>query len=77
MPIETAEIRGTESDGTHNAEYCRYCYENGAYTMPDLTLDEMKSLVGEQIGSMHLPPDLKDDLIAMSAKLLPGLKRWK
>ena len=25
--------KGTENDGTENSEYCKMCYEEGAFTM--------------------------------------------
>lgn len=77
LPIETDEMRGTEKDGTKSLIYCQYCYVEGAYTNPDLTLSEMKEIVGDQIKSMKLPIELKTEMIELSEKLLPGLKRWE
>jgi radical SAM superfamily enzyme len=72
MPLDTQEIKGTEKDGTKSNEYCMYCYANGAYTDPDMTMEEMKVIIETQMKKMNLP----DHLIELSVKMLPSLKRW-
>ena len=32
---------GTNSNGNQNQEYCRYCYQNGNFTDPDITVEQM------------------------------------
>ena len=73
MPIDNIADRGTEKDGSMNSEYCKYCYQNGALVNPQMTLEEMKSLVVTQMKKMNLPPDIIDK----SVKSLPYLKRWR
>ena len=73
MPLDKEEIMGTELDGSHNHEYCKYCYQNGAFTSPDITMDEMEVIVRSQMEKMHIPQNIID----MSADMLPHLKRWK
>jgi hypothetical protein len=42
MPLEEAFGNlGTELDGSASAEYCGFCYENGAFTNPEQTVDGM------------------------------------
>lgn len=44
MPMgATDEMYGTEQDGTKSADYCKYCYENGAFTFQG-TMQEMIEL---------------------------------
>ena len=31
---------GTNADGSCNNEYCNYCYRNGHFTSPDITMEE-------------------------------------
>jgi len=40
-------LKGTESDGTENSEYCKMCYENGKFTMQDTiaSVEDMKLFV--------------------------------
>ncbi|MDL2224599.1 WYL domain-containing protein [Eubacteriales bacterium OttesenSCG-928-M02] len=39
MPLSDG-LYGTEADGTLSQDYCKYCYENGAFTA-DTTMEEM------------------------------------
>ena len=73
MPIDDSLSRGTEKDGSLSNEYCHYCYRNGAFIVPDLTFDAMKSIVVDQMHKRHLP----EDLIQKSIDILPQLKRWR
>jgi Putative zinc ribbon domain len=36
---------GTNADGTSSPEYCSYCYVNGSFVNPDMTVEQMKTLV--------------------------------
>lgn len=41
MPMgNTDEMYGSNADGSKNEDYCKYCFENGAFTS-DCTMDEM------------------------------------
>lgn len=73
MPIDNMSDRGTETDGSKNSEYCKYCYQNGALVNPEMTFEEMKSLVITQMKKMDLPPAI----IEKSVRSLPYLKRWR
>lgn len=73
MPIDNVADRGTEKDGSKCNDYCRYCYQNGAFINPNMSFDEMKSLVVTQMEKMNLPADI----IQNSVRVLPGLKRWR
>lgn len=39
MPMSPEEY-GTNADASANSEYCKYCFENGAFTS-EQTMDEM------------------------------------
>jgi hypothetical protein len=73
MPIDNIADRGTEKDGSKSSEYCKYCYQNGALINPNMTFEEMKSLVISQMKKMNLPAGI----IEKSVKSLPYLKRWR
>lgn len=63
---------GTNADGTKNNMYCSYCFENGEFTQPNITVDEMKALVQEKTQEMGFPK-----FIAWFFTLgLPRLERW-
>lgn len=73
MPIDNAADKGTEKNGMKNEDYCKYCYTNGSFINPSLTLEEMKSLVETQMRKRHIP----FITIEQSLALLPHLKRWQ
>ena len=73
MPIDNIADRGSEKDGSKSSEYCKYCYQNGVLINPNMTFEEMKSLVITQMKKMNLPPAT----IEKSVKSLPDLKRWR
>lgn len=72
MPLDKPEMLGTEKDGSLSHEYCTYCYRDGAFINPDMTLAEMKVLVKEQMEKMKIDANV----ISMATNSLPYLKRW-
>ena len=72
MPLDKPELLGTEKDGSKSHEYCLYCYQDGAFINPDMTLPEMKTLVKEQMEKMKIDTGIID----MAINSLPNLKRW-
>lgn len=73
MPLDRPEMAGTEKDGTLNQEYCRYCYQGGNFTSPSMTLEEMKTLVENEMEKRHISADI----IKRAVISLPYLKRWR
>lgn len=73
MPIDNAADRGTEKDGSNSTEYCKYCYQNGAFINPGMSLENMKALITEKMQEMHLPISITQK----SMDMLAGLKRWR
>jgi len=76
MPMgETDEMYGTESDGSKSADYCKYCYDSGAFTEPNSTLEEMIDSVADlMVKDFGFSPE---DAKAQCEEGLPNLKRWK
>ncbi|AEV98230.1 hypothetical protein A4D02_23265 [Niastella koreensis] len=72
LPMDSPELFGTEKDGTRNNDYCKYCYANGEFTNPDLTLDEMIEHMMKRMENDRLP----QDVIEVAISRLPFLKRW-
>ena len=73
MPLDKPELFGTEKDGSKSKEYCTYCYQNGAFMNPNMTLDEMKTLVKSQMEKMKIDTSI----INLAIGSLPSLKRWQ
>ena len=75
MPMgETDEMYGTELNGSKSTDYCMHCYENGAFTNPNLTLTEQIASVAALMVSNFgfSPEDAKEQCEAG----IPTLKRW-
>jgi len=72
MPLES-KMAGTEKDGTLSKEYCTYCYQNGEFTSPSMTLEDMKVLVRNEMQKRNI----SDDVIQRAVGALPYLKRWR
>jgi hypothetical protein len=74
MPLSKDPLGGgTNPDGSRTAEYCSHCYESGAFTQPNITVEEMKALVEGKLRSMHFPGFLARRFV----KDVPTLRRWK
>ena len=73
MPLDKPEQQGTEKDGSKSKEYCTYCFQNGAFINPNMTMDEMKTLVREQMEKRKIDAGI----IQMAVSSLPHLKRWR
>jgi len=73
MPLTDESLLGTEKDGSKNHEYCGYCYKNGAFVNPDMTVDEMQSFITQKMREMNIDTVVTDNAV----KILPFLKRWK
>ncbi len=67
------EMYGTNADGSKNADYCKYCYENGKFTQ-ECTMQEMIEIC---IPHMKEQGMTEKQAREMMNKFLPELKRWK
>ncbi len=70
-----SSLYGTNEDGSRNIEYCKYCYNEGAFTS-DLTLSEMVDICVPQMLSENQGMK-EDEARKLLRKLLPTLKRWE
>ena len=77
MPLDAPEDRGREADGTLSRDYCRYCYQQGAFTAPEATMEDMIAFnlkFNEENGHPFGPPvEAERNMRAW----FPTLKRWK
>jgi hypothetical protein len=75
MPIHKAEHFGTDRHGRKSEEYCKYCFQHGNFTEPNLKVQEMiNKCVGFMVNAGVMPePHLRD----MFTEVIPKLKRWQ
>lgn len=75
MPIDAAFANlGTELDGSPATEYCKFCFQNGEFTDPDLTLEGMiQASVDFMTKNLSFTPEMA---AKMSNDIIPQLNRW-
>jgi len=74
MPLSRDPQRGgTEFDGSKSTMYCSHCYQNGRFTLPDITMEQMKQRVKGKLQEMHFPGFLAYFFV----RKIPNLKRWE
>jgi hypothetical protein len=66
---------GTMADGSKNPEYCQFCFQDGAFTNPALTVDGMVQssidFMTANLGFSH------EQASEMSKNIIPTLGRWQ
>ncbi len=76
MPLgDNKELYGTNSNGSINEDYCKYCFEEGKFTS-DLSMEEMIEVCVPHVIKSN---DSVDEEMARKMMLtyFPKLKRWK
>ena len=72
---ENNEMYGTEANGSKSTDFCKHCYDLGAFLQPDITLDEMIEFVaGIMVKDFGFSPE---DAMEQCKEGIPNLKRWR
>lgn len=74
MPLEEG-FYGTLQGGQAMTEYCKFCFQEGSFTEPGLTLAEMLERT-----TNHLQRELKftpEESQTVALGMLTELRRWK
>lgn len=73
MPIKTLNDYGTESNGNRSNKFCSFCYKDGGFTKPDISMQEMIDGCVKIMTHYGMPEEKsKSDM----QKLIPTLERW-
>src|SRR5436309_3090134 len=73
MPLKRDEKGGgTNADGSKNEMYCSHCFLEGKFTLPDITVDQMKEHVRAKLREFGIPGFLS----WIFTRNIPKLKRW-
>ena len=78
MPL-TDGNKGTNADGSHNGDYCIYCYKDGKFTQ-DMTMEQMINHCAQFIDEINKQSGqtlTKEQAKEMMRQFFPHLKRWK
>jgi hypothetical protein len=75
MSLVDPEDFGTETDGSGSAEYCTHCFQQGSFTEPEITLDQMADVVA---GFLRSEEGMGQEEAGRTARVaLSGLGRWR
>jgi len=74
LPFETTAEFGTQAAGQPCVDYCIFCYRDGAFTEPGISLDEMIERVADHLMKAEHYAHLQARDVA--EKFVAGLKRW-
>ena len=75
MPLSKDPAHGgSEADGTKSAKFCSFCYQNGTFTAPDITVQEMQALC---IKMMHQNMKMPRPVAWLLTRSIPRLERWR
>jgi hypothetical protein len=76
MPMnDSDEMYGTNEDGSKNKDYCKFCYEKGAFTFNG-TMEEMIEFCVPHVVSSNAGMD-EEAARKMMKQWFPTLKRWQ
>jgi len=75
MPMEKPEDFGTNADGGRNDDYCCYCFKDGEFTEPDITMEQMtEKVIDIMVKQMNMA---EAQVKPMMRAMIPQLKRWR
>lgn len=75
MPLAKPEDFGTDHYGHRVNDYCRYCFSDGAFTDPGISMQTMlEKCVAAMVQHGVMPADEARSLMAGT---LPHLRRWR
>lgn len=74
MPLKRDEKGGgTNSNGSKSIMFCSKCFEQGKFTQPDMTIEQMQTLVKGKLKEFGFP-----GLVAgLFTRNIPKLERWR
>lgn len=74
MAIQDPNDFGTTTSGAKNLSYCRYCFLDGKFTDPDITLEQMiEKCTGIAATKKNMTEDKAKTIVT---DYMPKLKRW-
>jgi len=75
MPLGRPEDFGTSASGYRVNDYCHHCYQNGAFTDPEVTLKQMTDRCVAIMANRGIMPEA--NARALLTEVMPRMKRWR
>lgn len=74
MPLKRdVQGGGTQTDGSASPKYCSHCYQGGKFTLPELTVVQMRERVKGKLKGFGFP----GFLAGFFTRGIPNLERWQ
>jgi len=74
MPLKRDEQGGgTNADGSKSQTYCSRCWEAGKFTLPDITMEQMRERVKGKMKEFGIP----GFLTGLMTRNISKLERWR
>ena len=73
MPLNKEENWGTNENNSKTKEYCKFCFLDGKFTNPDLTMEKVIEKSVELSTKLWMPEDKAREI---ANNTIPKLKRW-
>lgn len=74
MPLGVG-FYGMNADDSENHEFCKFCYQKGVFTDPNMTVEEMiESSIKNMTEDLHFSPAKATEL---AHTFIPTLARWR
>lgn len=74
MPVHKEDLLGTDSHGRKVDGYCKYCFQYGKFTEPEIGVKEMVDKCVGFITNAGVMPEAH--VREMLSVVIPRLKRW-
>lgn len=75
MPLDKSEDFGSSVSGYRVNDYCRHCYQDGVFTDPECTLEQMIDRCVAIMANRGIMPE--GNARALLSDVMPRLKRWR
>lgn len=75
MPLEKSEDFGTAANGFRVNDYCHFCFQDGAFTEPDISMEGMIDKCVGIMAQKGIMPEAQAK--ALMTEVIPKLKRWQ
>lgn len=75
MPLESPEDLGTIANGFKINDYCLYCFQDGVFTEPEISMMAMIDRCVNIMSERGIMPEAAARALMM--EVIPKLKRWQ
>lgn len=75
MPLEKPEAFGTDATGHRVSDYCHFCFTNGVFTEPEISMQAMIEKCVDVMAKQGIMASAQAR--ALMTDVIPKLKRWR